>query len=182
MFDDGDNVVTMNVVGDSGEEDHQADLLPPGLSSNFSRRSFAIDSWNGSPGLSHWGYGQPDEPHQLVKHSLLERLQGLDAIIVVSVDRTCASGRRELGIHHEMVTLPRFKSLKTERMTQRWHLSPPSIMSLLYYCIFMPNLTFRFDMICGHKLNIANSESALPQLHSSSLKNTCRRSFISMHE
>ncbi|XP_034234473.1 scavenger receptor class B member 1-like [Thrips palmi] len=61
MFDDGENVVTMNVYGDDDGKVPSADLAPAGTNDTFSRRAFAIDSWNGSPGLAHWGYGKGDD-------------------------------------------------------------------------------------------------------------------------
>ncbi|XP_052121454.1 scavenger receptor class B member 1-like [Frankliniella occidentalis] len=61
MFDEGHNVVTMNVNGDERADRPAADLQPGNASSV--RRAFAIDSWNGSPGLRHWGFGKEDDPH-----------------------------------------------------------------------------------------------------------------------
>lgn len=61
MFDDGQNVVTMNVYGDDDGVVPSADLVPAGTNDSLSRRAFAIDSWNGSPGLAHWGFGDAQD-------------------------------------------------------------------------------------------------------------------------
>lgn len=65
MFDEGNNVVTMNVYGDDDGTSPSSDLVPEDAASNattFARRAFAIDSWNGSPGLAHWGFGNSKDP------------------------------------------------------------------------------------------------------------------------
>lgn len=63
MFDEGNNIVTMNIYGDDDGKRPSADLVPPDANDTIARRAFAIDSWNGSPGLSHWGYGDPYDRH-----------------------------------------------------------------------------------------------------------------------
>ncbi|KAK3907484.1 Scavenger receptor class B member 1 [Frankliniella fusca] len=61
MFDEGQNVVTMNVNGDERVDRPAHDLQPENVTS--ARRAFAIETWNGSPGLRHWGFGVEDDPY-----------------------------------------------------------------------------------------------------------------------
>lgn len=75
MFDDGVNVVTMNLpkaVKDLNEAKKAKEAASVGKVQEYEPlvRDYSIDVWNGSPGLHHWGYtndkGDAAEKYDLI--------------------------------------------------------------------------------------------------------------------
>lgn len=62
MFDDGKNIVTINL--DTSIKPSKNPLLTE-IERN---RNYGIQLWNGSPGLSHWGYVEVNDTSQITKH------------------------------------------------------------------------------------------------------------------
>ncbi|XP_044735258.1 scavenger receptor class B member 1-like [Chrysoperla carnea] len=74
MFDDGKNIVTINL---------DASIKPsknPLLTDVERNRNYGIQLWNGSPGLSHWGYVEVNDTSQITKHPANTRCNMIEGV------------------------------------------------------------------------------------------------------